>query len=114
MRKVLAVVLALVMVLSLTACGGGLSTGKYKLTSYKMGDQDLSSLVSLLGEDSFYIEIIDGEKGKIAVGDEAEEFTYDGSNFISNGQKMPYKASGNKITITIEEGGQSAEMVFEK
>lgn len=114
MKRVLAVVLALVMVLSLTACGGGLSTGKYKLTSYKLGDTDLASL---LGDaaDTMYIEIVDGEKARIALGeDEIGECKYDSSCFYLDDEKLNYTVSGGKIIIKEEAEGMSVEMVFEK
>ena len=114
MKKVLAVLMVLVMVFSLTACGGGLSTGKYKLTSYKLGDTDLAAL---LGDEAgnMYIEIVDGENAKLCLGDDdVAECKYDGSYFFSGDEKMGYKTSGNKIIISEEADGMTVEMIFEK
>ena len=119
MKRVLAVVLALVMVLSLTACGGGMSTGKYKLTSMKMGDTDLVQLYKDMGMDTSdlgTLEIIDDKNATLGIeGEDAEKLTYDGSYFYSsNGEKIKYKASGSKITVSYDEEDGSIEMVFEK
>ncbi|MBR4778217.1 MAG: hypothetical protein IK007_11480 [Lachnospiraceae bacterium] len=119
MKRVLAVVLALVMVLSLTACGGGMSTGKYKLTSMKMGETDLVQMYKDLGmdtDDLGVLEIVDDKNATLGIeGEDAEKLTYDGTYFYSsNGEKIKYKASGSKITITYDEDDGSMEMVFEK
>ena len=119
--RVLAVVLALVMVLSLTACGGGISTGKYKLTSMKMGETDLVQLYKDMGmdtDDLGTLEIVDDKNATLGIeGEDAEKLTYDGSYFYSAAnpdEKIKYKASGSKITLTYDEEDGSVEMVFEK
>ncbi|MBO4781014.1 MAG: hypothetical protein J5522_01340 [Lachnospiraceae bacterium] len=121
MKRVLAVVLALVMVLSLTACGGGISTGKYKLTSMKMGETDLVQLYKDMGMDTGdlgTLEIVDDKNATLGIeGEDAEKLTYDGSYFYSASnpdEKIKYKASGSKITLTYDEEDGSVEMVFEK
>jgi len=115
MKKILAVVLVVVMVLSLTACGGGLSTGKYYITSYKMGDTDLASLLSDDQKKEMYIEIVDDKNAKICFGDgDVGSCTYDGSNFIMGDEKLPYTVSGGKISIKEEASGVTMEMVFAK
>ena len=125
MKKVLAVLLVAVMVLSLTACGGGVSTGKYKLTglTMKMGDQemDLMELAKATGQDTSdlgYLEIIDDKNAVMrSFEDDGEvKLTYDDKYFYSadNDEKIPYKASGSKITFTYEEEEGSMKMTFEK
>lgn len=127
MKKVLAVLLVAVMVLSLTACGGGVSTGKYKLTglTMKMGDQemDLMELAKATGQDTSdlgYLEIIDDKNAVMkSFEDDGEvKLTYDDKYFYGadgdDEQKIPYKASGSKITFTYEEDEGSMTMTFEK
>jgi len=120
MKKVLAVVLVAVMVLSLTACGSGISTGTYKLTSYKMGDTDLIQMYKDLGMDGVdelgSLVIKDDKNATISItGEDSEALTYDDKYFYSSsGEKLEYKASGSKITFTAEEDGTKMEMTFEK
>ena len=127
MKKVLAVLLVAVMVLSLTACGGGVSTGKYKVTglTMKMGDQemDLVELAKATGQDTSelgYLEIIDDKNAVMKSFDDDGEvkLTYDDKYFYGadgdDEQKILYKASGSKITFTYEEDEGSMTMVFEK
>lgn len=125
MKKVLAVLLVVVMVLSLTACGGGVSTGKYKLTglTMKMGDQEIDYLelakaMGMSDEDLGYLEIIDDKNAVMrSFEDDTEaKLTYDDKYFYSadNDEKIPYKASGSKITFTYEEEEGSMKMTFEK
>ena len=127
MKKVLAVLLVVVMVLSLTACGGGVSTGKYKLTglTMKMGDQemDLMELYKALGQDSGelgYLEIIDDKNAvmKSVDSEDEQKLTYDDKYFYaadgSDDQKIAYKASGSKITFTYDDEDGSMTMTFEK
>lgn len=126
MKKVLAVLLVVVMVLSLTACGGGVSTGTYKLTglTMKMGDteMDLMELYKATGQDTSelgYLEIIDDKNAVMKSIDEDEEkLTYDDKYFYaadgSDDQKIAYKASGSKITFTYEEDDTEMTMTFEK
>ncbi len=127
MKKVLAVLLVAVMVLSLTACGGGVSTGKYKLSglTMKMGDQemDLMELYKATGQDTSdlgYLEIIDDKNAVMKSFDDDDEvkLTYDDKYFYGadgdDEKKIPYKASGSKITFSYEEDEGSVTMVFEK
>ena len=125
MKKVLAVLLVVVMVLSLTACGGGVSTGKYKLTglTMKMGDQEIDYLelakaMGMSDEDLGYLEIIDDKNAVMrSFEDDGEvKLTYDDKYFYAadNDEKIPYKASGSKITFTYEEEEGSMKMTFEK
>lgn len=127
MKKVLAVLLVAVMVLSLTACGGGVSTGKYKLSglTMKMGDQemDLMELYKATGQDTSdlgYLEIIDDKNAVMKSFDDDDEvkLTYDDKYFYGadgdDEQKISYKASGSKITFSYEEDEGSMTMVFEK
>ena len=125
MKKVLAVLLVVVMVLSLTACGGGVSTGKYKLTglTMKMGDQEIDYLelakaMGMSDEDLGYLEIIDDKNAVMrSFEDDTEaKLTYDDKYFYpaDNDEKITYKASGSKITFTYEEEEGSMKMTFEK
>ena len=128
MKKVLAVVLVVVMVLSLTACGGGVSVGKYKLTGMKMsngGDEvDYMEIAKQLGgisdtEDLGYLEIID-DKNAIMKSPETDEqkLTYDDKYFYAVGgtddQKIEYKASGSKVTFTYTEDPYTIKIEFIK
>ena len=126
MKKVLAVLLVVVMVLSLTACGGGVSTGTYKLTglTMKMGDQEidymeLAKAMGMEDTDLGYLEIIDDKNAVMKSIDEDEQkLTYDDKYFYaangSDEEKISYKASGSKITFTYEEDGTEMIMTFEK
>ena len=124
MKKVLAVLLVAVMVLSLTACGGGVSTGKYKLTGYtmKMGDKEidgvaLAKAMGMSDEDLGYLEIIDDKNAVMkSMEDDEVKLTYDDKYFYPAGsdKEIPYKASGSKITFTYEEEEGSMKMTFEK
>ena len=119
MKKVLAVVLVLVMVLSLTACGSGISTGTYKISSMKMGDTDLMALYTAAGmsaDDLGSLVIKDDKNASLEMmGEDSESLTYDDKYFYSaKGEKIEYKASGSTITFTYDEDGTKIEMSFKK
>ena len=132
MKKVLAVLLVAVMVLSLTACGGGVSTGKYKLSGMTVteGGQEMDyfEFMKQFGatdedlENLGYLEIIDDKNAimKGGLSDDESELTYDDKYFYakdgSEDERLEYKASGSKITLFYEDEASESkiEMTFKK
>ncbi|MCR4992887.1 MAG: hypothetical protein K6A45_07575 [Lachnospiraceae bacterium] len=106
---------------------GSLETGKYKLTglTMKVGDQEIDYLelaksIGMSDDDLGYLEIIDDKNAVLKSIDDEDgaKLTYDDKYFYSVGddgeEKIPYKASGSKITFNYEEEEGSMTMVFEK
>jgi hypothetical protein len=121
MKKLLALVLSLVMVLSLTACGGGKDySGTYKVTAVKSDDIELKKGDELwktaFPDDSSlpYIELKKDDKCTISFDDDNTDGKYsvDGDKITITADKEDVKGTikDGKITLTIE----GAEMVFEK
>lgn len=86
-----AAVMALLMVLSLTACGNS-TLGYYKLTSAEASGMSFDS--STLA----------------AVGQE-QELTYDDKNFTANGESIPYTLKDG--VITMEKDGTKLVFTFD-
>lgn len=122
MKKVVALVLSLMMVLSLTACGSKDYTGKYTLTSMKSEEE---SMEVKKGDDYWklmfpedgdteipYIELKKDDKFTM-VFDESGDGTYkvDGEDIELKADDDTIKGTikDDKITVTIEK----TELVFE-
>ena len=121
MRKVLAAVLALVLVLSLTACGSGESlVGSWKLTGFTEDGKDLlaSENVSLpvLEEKGLYFGI-EAKSDKTAVmkfiGEE-EQLTWDDKNITTDGVATPYEIKNNILTMSYDSEGKKQVMTFKR
>lgn len=118
MKRIVCLMLVLVMVLSLTACGG--ITGRYTITSMEADGlvyegELLEGILEMIGmsTDDMYIELNDDGTGTMSVMGEVAEMRYD-DNMIwpveSPDEKVPYEVSGDKLTLEIE----GYKMVFEK
>lgn len=122
MKKLLAIVLSMMLVLSLTACGGKDYTGKYSLTSIKVegmeikkgdsmwntafSDKDKAPYLELKKDDKFTLlfELLDSES-------QDGTFKVDGEKITlkTDSKSIEGKIKDNKITLEIE----GCEAVFE-
>ncbi|MCR5684478.1 MAG: hypothetical protein K6G81_03535 [Lachnospiraceae bacterium] len=117
MKKVLALLLALVMVFSLTACGGAkLSAGSYKLTKMIADgeEQDTDYIQQLAAEGVFFAALVINDDKTAALkmfGEDDEKLTFDGKQFTAdNGDKINYTVDGDNITLK----DSSTSMIFKK
>ncbi|MCR5206102.1 MAG: hypothetical protein K6E47_13815 [Lachnospiraceae bacterium] len=109
MKKVLAVVMALVLVLSMTACGSKADIdGSWKLVSMTINDKDAFEGIDLnaLAQKGYYLGATckDG-KGNLTFGDESIEFTYDDKKFEMKNDDgttdyMDYSRNGDNLSLT--------------
>ena len=103
----------LVMMLSLTACGGSGTgvdvSGEYKLVEMKANGEDLSDYLSLIGDVTLSI---DGTKATLNMGGEITELTVDTSKMVmsAGSDASPFTIDGNKLTLSEDD----TSMVFEK
>lgn len=111
-KKLVAVLLLVVMVVSLAACSSSSIVGKWKmdiksvLKMSGMSEADYEQMKSLIGDMSATMEFT--EDGKVylvvtAMGQsETEEQTYsvDGDKLTMGGSTGTYKLDGDKLTIT--------------
>ena len=108
MKRVLAFILAMVMILSLAACGGKAETkdaGKYMLTSMKDGEEviDLETL-QLIGADGWYLELKEDGTGTLYLGDDdITELKWEDGVLEVDGEKVEYTREGDSITLVEEE-----------
>lgn len=130
MKKVLVTVVAIVMVFSLVACGGGDKSaslaGTYKMTSMEAAGMtvDVATLAEAAGMDAdlFTLELKDdGSFTMNAFTGEATEnmdgtWKADGNTvtLTMDGEDMTAAVDGNKLTIEETQDGQTMKMVFEK
>jgi len=125
MKKVLAVVLALVLVLSLTACGGGESLeGSWKLTGYTEDGKDAMDessgiTIAKLESKGIYFGLV-AKSDKTAtlsiMGDE-DKMTWDSKTIKSSDGKTSasYEIKDGVLTISGEsEEGKKQVMTFKK
>lgn len=119
-KKLVAVLLLVVMVVSLAACSSSSIVGKWKmdiksvLTMSGMSEADYEQMKPLIGDMSATMEFT--EDGKVylvvtAMGQsETKEQTYsvDGDKLTMDGSTATYKIDGDKLTIT--ENGMSLTM----
>lgn len=108
MKRVLAFILAMVMILSLAACGGKAETkdaGKYMLTSMKDGEEviDLETL-QLIEADTWYLELREDGTGTLFLGDDdSTELKWEDGVLEVDGDKAEYTREGDDITVAVEE-----------
>ncbi|MDD6023243.1 MAG: hypothetical protein PUC06_03235 [Oscillospiraceae bacterium] len=108
MKKVMALILAMAMLLSLAACGGKAETndaGKYMLTSMKDGDDviDLETL-QLIGADGWYLELKEDGTGTLFLGDDdITELKWQDGVLKADGDRLEYTREGDTITLAVEE-----------
>ena len=121
MKKLLAVVLALVLVLSLTA-GGSKETldGSWKLTSFTQDGKDMIAESGFTLADFeangvlFGLTAKDG-KATITMMDEPETFTYDDKTLTdSNNAKQEYKINNGVLTLEGKDEEHSYTMTLKK
>lgn len=94
-----AAVMALLMVLSLTACGNS-TLGYYKLTSAEASGMSFdSSTLAAVGMDKGYILLKEDGKAKLSAAGQEQELTYDDKNFTAGGESIPYTLKDGVITM---------------
>lgn len=119
MKKTVSLVAALLLIVTtLTACGGGIS-GKYKLSVVNAGGVTMeaggdAAKAAGFDAENCYVDFSGKDSGKMEMMGESQEFTYtvDGKNITltTNGESISGTIDGNKLTI--EEAGMKME--FEK
>lgn len=98
---------AVLMVGCLAACGGKLSDGTYKLVELKQGDEDMSSQIAIMEAAGMSIDlVVKGDKATLM----GQELTIKDGKLSDGKTDVPYTVNGNKITV--EQDGN--KMVFEK
>lgn len=119
MKKVLVVVLALVMVLSMTACGGSGLTGSWKFTSMELDgkngfDEDGVNILKKLEEKGFFLGLCakSDNTGYMNYGQGKVDLKWDKANVTIDNKSVPYTISGD--TLTIESKEDKTKMVFKK
>ena len=106
-----AAVMALLMVLSLTACGNS-TLGYYKLTSAEASGTSFdSSTLAAVGMDKGYILLKEDGKAKLSAAGQEQELTYDDKNFTANGESIPYTLKDG--VITMEKDGTKLVFTFD-
>ena len=125
MKKVLAVVLALVLVFSLTACGGKGPEGSWKITTYLVNGEDALNkndvnYLDKLAEKGFYFGLVVKSDKTATLNIMGQESTlkWDDKYFTSkdeegNEQKAEYKIDGDTLTISNKAAGD-VEMKFKR
>lgn len=94
-----AAVMALLMVLSLTACGNS-TLGYYKLTSAEASGMSFdSSTLAAVGMDKGYILLKEDGKAKLSAAGQEQELTYDDKNFTAGSESIPYTLKDGVITM---------------
>jgi len=120
MKKLLAVVLMLVMVCSLSACGSKDMTGTYKLTSLKIdGEEQMAeAMVTAYKNHGIFVGALVVEKDNKAklsmAGEDGTSLTYDDKNFKDGNTSIPYTLSGNVIKMSETADGVETAMEFTK
>ena len=124
MKKTVSLALALVLVLSLTACGGkdgGKSAdpnlGKYLGTEFSSDGSNWYSLTDIL-EDESYIELKDGGKGVFCLGGDATDVKWTLENGTLKMTKDSLESNGTLkdglITLTDIWGNDEVTITFQK
>ena len=128
MKKLVALLLAAVMVFSLTACGGSgnPAVGKYGLEKMSAGGMeftadDLESLMSLAGVEGKFLVVELTEDGKFIMTSEVDESMNTEGTYTIDGNTITITAEGSDIsgtidgdTITLTDEASSTEMVLSK
>ena len=101
------VLVAVLMVGCLAACGGSLGDGTYKLVEMKQGDQDMSDQIAIMEAAGMSIDlVVKGDKATLM----GQEMTIKDGKFVVGDESVPFSVSGNKVTVEQE----GTKMVFEK
>lgn len=116
MKRVLALLLAMAMLLSLAACGGKAEesasseveesdAGKYMLTSMKDGEEEIDlETLQMIGADSWYLELREDGTGTLYLGDDnITELKWRNGVLKADGDRLEYTREGDNITLTVEE-----------
>lgn len=106
MKKVLVTVVAIVMVFSLVACGGGSSSaaGTYKMVSMEAAGvtMDVAQMAAAAGVEEDMFNLVLNEDGTF------EMNVMGGTGSVS--QSGTWKASGNNLTLTMDGSDQKATL----
>ena len=96
MKKILPLILVVLMMVTLCACGGGDVDGKYAM--YAVEEDGYCMKVADLGLDGGALEI-DGDKFTLSFADETQE-----GECKVDGKKITLTAEGEDVTGTVEDG----------
>ena len=129
MKKVMVSVVAIIMVLSLVACGGGKNAdvaGTYKMTSMEAAGvtMDIAQLAEAAGMDAdlFKLELKEDGNFEMSMFDGAGTESVSGTwkadgntvTMTAEGEDLKATVDGNKLTVEESYEGQTMKMVFEK
>ncbi|MDD6023244.1 MAG: hypothetical protein PUC06_03240 [Oscillospiraceae bacterium] len=116
MKRVLALLLAMVLLLSLAACGGEAEgsasseveesdAGLYMLTSMKDGEEEIDlETLQMIGADSWYLELREDGTGTLYLGeDNITELKWRNGVLKADGDRLEYTREGDTITLAVEE-----------
>ena len=122
MKKVLALVLALVLIFSLTACGSAKPEGSWKLTAMTQdGENALEDLdLNVLASKGLYFGMTfkDG-KGTLNILGQEQSFTYDNKAITTKDEEgkdetIEYTLNGDTLTLSGNTEGSKQVMTFKK
>ena len=122
MKKVLAVVLALVFVLSMTACGSkDTLEGSWKITKFTMGGQDVLNqngfdLAAKLSEKGVYmgIQAKSDKSVRMVAGENEQTLTWNDKTITDGKDEIEYKINGDVLTLTGSQEGTEMYMELKK
>lgn len=113
MKKILVILLSLIMVMPLVACGSGSIAGKYTLVEMSMGEIKFDE--AAIKEDGMSQELEFKEDGtgiSLEEGGEANPFTWKDGKIIVDGEEMAFELKGDTLTIKLSAGEEEGMMTM--
>ena len=122
MKKVLAVVLSLVLVFSMTACGSKDSLeGSWKITKFTMNGEDILTrsginLAEKMSEKGVYmgLQAKSDKTVRMVAGEEEQTLTWNDKTISDGKDDLEYTINGDILTISGTQGGVSMNMELKK